>query len=194
MKPLILLDNGHGCDTAGKCSPVWADDSQLFEYEFNRDIVARISRKLDRLGIDNLILVPESRDISLPDRVRRVNAHSNAILVSVHANAGGGTGFEAYTTKGHTPSDAIATVLLEEAAKMFPEFRLRTDILDGDPDKEENFYMLKSTSCPAVLTENLFMDTEKDCKVLMSEDGRNRIATYHVNAIKKILESWHGTL
>ena len=40
----ILLDNGHGQETPGKRSPVWADGSQLFEYEFNRDIVRRIAR------------------------------------------------------------------------------------------------------------------------------------------------------
>ena len=37
----ILLDNGHGYDTPGKRSPIWPDGSQLFEWEFNRDIVSR---------------------------------------------------------------------------------------------------------------------------------------------------------
>ena len=32
----ILLDNGHGCDTPGKRSPVWPDGRQLLEWEFNR--------------------------------------------------------------------------------------------------------------------------------------------------------------
>lgn len=36
----ILLDNGHGYDTPGKRSPIWPDGSQLFEWEFNRDIVS----------------------------------------------------------------------------------------------------------------------------------------------------------
>ena len=38
MKPIVILDNGHGEETAGKRSPVWGDGSQLFEWEFNRDI------------------------------------------------------------------------------------------------------------------------------------------------------------
>ena len=97
MKPIVLLDNGHGKDTAGKRSPVWADGSQLFEYEFNRDIVRRIAEKLDLYGIPYRILVPEENDISLSERVKRANqiAKDNdgkVYVLSIHANAGGGTG------------------------------------------------------------------------------------------------------
>ena len=93
---LIVLDNGHGCKTQGKRSPVWPDGSQLFEWEFNRDIVRRISSKLDKLNIENIIVVPEIEDISLVNRCKRVNkiysTRKDAILLSIHANAGGGTG------------------------------------------------------------------------------------------------------
>ena len=34
--------------------------------------------------------------------------------------------------------------------------KIRKDNSDGDPDKEYNFYILKHTQCPAVLTENFF--------------------------------------
>ena len=47
----ILLDNGHGYDTPGKRSPIWPDGSQLFEWEFNRDIVSRIEILLKKAGI-----------------------------------------------------------------------------------------------------------------------------------------------
>ena len=46
-----ILDNGHGIDTAGKRSPVWDDGTQLFEWEFNRDIVKRVSSMLEEEGI-----------------------------------------------------------------------------------------------------------------------------------------------
>ena len=44
---IILLDNGHGKNCAGKRSPKLEDGSQFFEYEFNRDIVRRIAEKLN---------------------------------------------------------------------------------------------------------------------------------------------------
>lgn len=192
MRPIAILDNGHGRETAGKRSPIWPDGSQLFEYEFNRDIVARIAKKLDCLDLPYKILVPELTDVSLAERVRRANAiykasGNMAYLISVHANAGGGTGWEVFTSKGVTKSDRLATIMFEEAQKEFPDFRMRTDYSDGDPDKEENFYVLKNTNCPAMLTENFFMDTERDCRLIMSEDGRNRVANMHVAAIKRII-------
>lgn len=73
MKPIVILDNGHGKETAGKRSPVWGDGSQLFEWEFNRDIVRRIAAKLDDLAIGYEILTPETNDVSLAERCRRAN-------------------------------------------------------------------------------------------------------------------------
>lgn len=194
MKPIVLLDNGHGKETAGKRSPVWSDGSQLFEWEFNRDIVRRIAEKLEADGIPYRVLVPEETDISLTERARRANEiakenNGKAYVLSIHANAGGGTGWEVYTSPGQTPSDAIATVFFEEAGREFvPDgWRMRSDYSDGDPDKEANFAILTKTTCPAILTENFFMDTEKDCRFIMSEDGRERIANMHVAAIKRVL-------
>ena len=61
--------------------------------------------------------------------------------------------------------------------------RLRTDYTDGDPDIESDFYILRHTSCPAVLTENLFMDNLDDYNFLLSEEGRQAIVDLHVDGI-----------
>lgn len=70
QKLIPILDNGHGQETPGKRSPVWKDGTQLFEYEFNRDIVKRIVQKLKCAGIEHKILVPELTDITLGERCR----------------------------------------------------------------------------------------------------------------------------
>ena len=64
---------------------------------------------------------------------------------------------------------------------------MRFDYSDGDPDQESQFYILKNTNCPAILTENFFMDNEKDCRFIMSNNGRQIIAELHVAAIKKVI-------
>lgn len=185
-----LLDNGHGVNCGGKRSPIWADGSQLFEWEFNRDIVRRIAAKLDDLAIRYEILTPETNDVSLQERCRRTNLYqqmyNNCVLFSIHGNAGGGTGWECYTSKGTTKADEIATLLYNEAEKEFAGWKIRKDYTDCDADKEANFYILKHTVCPAVLTENFFFDNEKDCKLMLSESGRERIAKIHINVIKKL--------
>lgn len=191
-----LIDPGHGgmvngqYVTAGKRSPVWPDGRQLFEGVSNRKIVHRIAELCAQAGIKCTNLVPEEQDISLGERVRRANAiaaHDKCIFISVHSNAGGGTGWEIFTTPGLTKSDAIATIVFNSARKFLPTFKMRTDFSDGDPDQESLFYVIKNTNCPAVLTENLFMDTlNPDCAFLMSAAGTEAIAQLHFDAIKII--------
>lgn len=195
-----LLDPGHGgmikgvYQTAGKRSPVWPDGTQLFEGVFNRKVVKLIADQLKSNNIEYKILVPEESDISLAERVSRANKfnkdlNGKCILVSVHGNAGGGTGYEIFTTPGNTKSDIIATEFFNKVKIKFPEMKMRGDLADGDPDKEEQLYVLKNTSMPAVLTENFFMDTESDCKLMMSDKGVERIVQAHVEAIISIEKS-----
>jgi N-acetylmuramoyl-L-alanine amidase len=191
---LWLLDNGHGgvingvYQTLGKRSPDFGKPwGQLFEGEFNRSIVNRIVEKANYFGIRTVKICPEDQDISLSLRVKRANdwaRKENTILVSVHANAGGGSGIEVFTTPGRTKSDAIASLFIEKMEDEFPEAKFRFDYSDGDPDKESPFFLLKNTICPAILTENFFMDNILDCQChLMSYEGRNRIADAHIKAM-----------
>ena len=90
---IVLLDNGHGVNTPGKCSP----DKTLLEYKWAREIVDKLMVEFAKLGIRSIKLVPEDTDISLRERVRRANQHyknnnKQAILISVHCNAAGSDG------------------------------------------------------------------------------------------------------
>ena len=193
----ILIDNGHGNNTPGKRSP----DGKFREYAYNREIAKRIVADLIDRGYDAELLVPEDNDISLEERVRRVNAlcsahgKSNVILVSVHVNAAGNgskwtnaTGWSVYTCKGQTSSDKLAECLCDAAIKNFPGKRIRTDYSDGDSDWEENFYILRHTLCPAVLTENFFMDG-LDLEFLQSKTGKQAIVDTHVEGIVEYILS-----
>jgi N-acetylmuramoyl-L-alanine amidase len=187
----IILDNGHGCNTPGKRSPIWSDGSRLLEWEFNRDIVRRTAGLLRMENVRPFILVPELRDIPLAERIARVNrlpGLKESLLVSIHGNAGGGTGWEIFTSPGETRSDAAASIFFAQAKELLGNtFRLRSDTTDGDPDKEADFGIITHTHCPAVLTENLFMDTESDCRFMMSSSGRQLLAMIHANAILHLL-------
>jgi N-acetylmuramoyl-L-alanine amidase len=198
-KYLFILDPGHGgiiaglYQTSGKRSPIWSDDSQLFEGEFNRDVVKKICDIAPAFDIECVNLVPEETDVSLEERVRRSedyrkkNQNKQCVYISVHANAGGGHGIEVYTSKGATRSDPMATAFLEKMNYIFQDTRIRTDPSDGDPDKEANFYVLKKTVMPAILTENFFMDNERECKeILMTYEGRMKIAMAHLAAMVEI--------
>ena len=193
---LILIDNGHGHNTPGKRSP----DGKFLEYAYNREIATRIVADLTDRGYNAQLLVPEPEDIPLSERVRRINAHcntlgkSNVILISIHVNAAGNgtkwlnaTGWSCYTSKGQTTSDRIAECFYEAAKKNFPDRRIRTDYSDNDPDWEENFYILRHSLCPAILTENFFMDNPQDLVFLQSRAGKQAIVDTHVEGITEYL-------
>ena len=195
---LILIDNGHGHNTPGKRSP----DGKFLEYAYNREIATRIVADLTDRGYNAQLLVPETEDIPLTERVRRINAHcntlgkSNVILISIHVNAAGNgtkwlnaTGWSCYTSKGQTTSDRIAECFYEAAKKNFPDRRIRTDYSDNDPDWEENFYILRHSLCPAVLTENFFMDNHSDLQYIQSRAGKQAIVDTHVEGITEYLSS-----
>lgn len=190
MVELVILDNGHGNNTKGKCSPVMENGEQIFEWKLNREIVKLIAEGLEKEGIEYHILVPEEKDITLKERCIRANKiNKKWFLVSIHANAGGGTGWEVHTSKGKTKSDAFANIFWEEAKKeLGEEFRMRGDYTDGDYDWDSNFAILRDTKYPAIITENLFMDNKKDCKFLLTKEGKQRIANLHIRAIKRIFE------
>ena len=162
--------------------------------------------------------VPLPQQAELTRRVRYVNqlcAHRHTercIYVSIHVdaassgewkNAGGWT---AYTSPGRTRSDILATYLYEAAEKHLAGYAakmeegkkkglygsnqkpFRKDTIDGDPDKEANFYVLVRTKCAAVLTENLFQDNKADVAFLTSEEGKKAIVALHKEAILRFAE------
>lgn len=69
---------------------------------------------------------------------------------------------------------------------MLKERRFRKDTSDGDIDKESNFYILKHTMCPAILTENGFFDNPKEAKLLSSDEGVELFAEAHFRGIKTL--------
>jgi N-acetylmuramoyl-L-alanine amidase len=193
---LVLVDNGHGVNTLGKCSP----DGKFREYKWNREIAHEVVAELKKRGYCAELLVTEDIDISLAERVRRANnkcnqlGTKNVLLLSIHVNAAGNgqwlnaKGWSCFTSKGLTKSDKIADELYKVAEELMPTRTMRKEYSDGDADWEAGFYILKNTKCPAVLTENFFMDNRDDLAYLTSAEGRKAIIATHVEGIINYLK------
>lgn len=194
----ILIDPGHGVDTQGKRSPK-GEFGVLREYAFNRAIAKPLVDRLKKLGYDAELVVSEDEDISLGERCRRVNrvcdefGAKNCIFISIHSNASSNcetwqkpNGWcEFVYTKASSASKRLAQCLYDEAYKRG---------LKGNravpPERywTANFYVLKHTNCPAVLTENLFYDNHNDYLYLCSEKGIEEIIDLHIKAIVRYLQ------
>ena len=193
----ILIDPGHGIDTPGKRSP----DGLFREYLWNRQVADLILEGLLSAGVDASLLVTETNDVSLRNRVNRVNTicnrlgASNVLLVSIHANAAGNgsawmnaRGWSCYTSKGKTQSDQVAECLYDAFEAEFQDRKIRKDMSDGDRDWEENFYVLAKSKCPAVLLENFFYDNREECAWMLQEETKKRIASAAVKGIIKYIK------
>lgn len=191
----IILGTAHQKSISGKCSP----DKRLKEYKYSREIVQAIEAILKDMGYqvfidvkDDDLKLSQSKELSLRCKIVNdlIKKYKDCIYVSIHVNAAGsdgkwhtGTGWEIYTTVGKTKSDKLATCLYNAAKYNAKDKKMRTDYSDGDPDKEAHLYVLKHTNCPAVLTENFFMDNKKDVDYLLSDEGFHEIVRLHIEGI-----------
>ena len=192
----IILGTAHLSSTPGKRSP----DGKFREYAYSRKVCKAVQEELLSRGVDCVI---DYLDDDMPgltssqELVRRVQIvnemakKTDCLYISIHVNASAAkgwdkaTGFAIYTSPGETKSDELATDIFDEATKLLKPLgkSLRKDTSDGDPDYEENFYVLRKTICPAVLTENFFQNSKNDVEWLESEEGFKTVVTYHVRGI-----------
>jgi N-acetylmuramoyl-L-alanine amidase len=172
----VFIDAGHGGMINGKyqTAPAKMFDhgygQMFYEGVSNRQFADDLKWELKQRGIPYIDVTATELDVPLSARVDIINdlykKYPNGILLSLHSNAGGGTGFEVWTSVGQTRSDQFAEELSEELMRSFPDIKFRKDSQDGDLDKESQFYILKNTNCPAVLPECLFYDNYEDYKLL----------------------------
>lgn len=189
----ILIDNGHGSDTKGKCSP----DGRLLEWRYNREITRRVYESLKNSGQDVTLVTPESNDISLSQRVRRVNewcdrlGSSRCVLVSIHVNAAGnGDWYSARGWTGWVAPDASAAS--RQLARIFYSNAMKLNLKGNRSTPPGNFWtgkfmILTNTKCPAILTENLFQDNKEDVEYLLSEEGMETISRLHILSINQYI-------
>tara|TARA_R110000822_G_scaffold67329_3_gene164037 strand:+ start:6602 stop:7228 length:627 start_codon:yes stop_codon:yes gene_type:complete len=197
-----ILDPGHGgmvnkkYATPGKRSPKFDDGSVLYEGVNNREIVKLLIKAMEAEDIKCIDIVASEQDISLPIRVNRANNLSRTkpcIYISIHSDANGdgivwdkASGLSVYTSKGQTKSDEFAELVIDELQENFKsDVKWRTDSSDGDKDKEENFYVLKNTNCPAILCELGFHTNKEEATKMLTADWKNKIVLSIIYAIKK---------
>ena len=190
------IDNGHGALTRGKRSPVLEDGRQLFEYEFNRDVAYKIFARLDLLGVAYYEVVPEVQVGNfLQERVRRANQLSSALpklFVSIHANAGPAPSLQDYT---HDSARGIETWFYHGSTtgrKMAAIFQRHLIEKTGANNRHlrskvsGQFYVLRATRMPAILTESGFYNNRFELPVMLTDAYRRKIAEAHIAAIMEI--------
>ena len=107
-------------------------------------------RKAGHEVIDATVNSASSSSAYLKKAVEIANAQSADLFISIHLNAGGGRGTEAYTYKGKQVSQAVKV-----CAKIAELGFKNRGVKDGS-----NLYVIKHTKATAILIECCFVDTD----------------------------------
>lgn len=197
MKKVWLLDAGHGgIDPQGNYVTApnkmykHPDGTVIYEGKYNREVRDELIKLIVKdWNMEWFIVNHGYEDMPLHKRTDYANKlnethNGRCVYLSIHGNAGGGKGFEVYTSVGETESDKIAALWIDEMNKTFPG---RAD----RGEKDRNFHVVRETTCPAILTENFFMDTLDDCKLMLSQEGQQKVALAHYNMMKRVDNEEH---
>lgn len=95
-----------------------------------------------------------TQNANLSNIVKKCNAHSVDLDVSIHLNAGGGTGVEAYIYPGSSSKDEATRICSKVSSALGIKNR---GVKDGS-----NLYVVRHTNAPAVLVECCFVDNTTD--------------------------------
>ncbi|WP_100372114.1 N-acetylmuramoyl-L-alanine amidase [Bacillus sp. FJAT-45037] len=171
----LMIDPGHGGRDPGAVA------NGLVE----KDLVLTIAHHVRNIMVrDYGVHVRMTRNsdvfVSLEERARIANEWGADYFLSIHCNAGGGTGFETF----RHPSAKSQTSAFQDAIHHGVTRRLS---VANRGMKTANFAVLRMTNMPAVLTENLFVDHPGDARQLKDSDVLYELALGHVEGLVKLL-------
>lgn len=201
----IILSAGHGgldpvtgeyhCLKGGKSyqhkdGNYYHGDGWVYEGVLNREYCHQIESHAKAAGFKVAYVSHEYLDVHLRERANKGNEIAGkCVYLPVHFNASpnhDARGFEMFTTRGQNNSDELAEIIwgkMMTLKRAFPELLLRSDITDGDHDKEADFTEIKVTKHIAVYLEVLFFDSEDDIKLIANPDFKDIFCKYIVDAI-----------
>ncbi|CAH1054030.1 N-acetylmuramoyl-L-alanine amidase [Paenibacillus pseudetheri] len=178
----VLIDAGHGGKDPGAVA------NGLKEKDIALAVSLEIKKRLEANYDGVQVLLSRSSDVylELKERTDLANKAGVDATVSIHCNAGGGSGgFETFRyTKASAASAALQNVLHKEIMDTLN--KVAVGMIDRG-QKADNLHMVRESKMPAVLTENLFLDVATDAAKLKKNVVIQAIIDGHVNGIAKYL-------
>lgn len=176
----VFLDAGHGGSDPG------ASGNGLTEKSLTLDIAKRVQKLLESNGFIVIMSRTTDKYLSLSERTNQANKANADIFVSIHINAGGGTGIETWKMNNGpnaSKSNILASELQEEMIKETKE-RDR-GVKDG------NLHVNRESKMPSSLVEIGFIDTKSDADKLKQSSFLQKAAKGIFNGIKSYFNLVH---
>ena len=172
---ILVLDAGHGLNTAGKRT-LNGSRGVVHEWTMNNNVCNKIANILKdyNVTIYRTDDTTGKTDVSLSERVKRCNNHNPHLFVSIHHNAVGvsswstATGVETYWHTYGTANDKKVATLIQ--GKLASKTGLRNRGV-----KQAQFAVL-GCKATAILVEGAFMDSSIDYDYITSDKGQQAYA------------------
>lgn len=159
-KMIINVHAGHNPDGKAACGAI----GLIKESTEARKVKDLVIKKLQSLGhtvYDCTEDNGKSQSDVLQQIVKKCNAHNADLDVSIHFNAGGGSGTELLVYSSNSKSVAYANNILNSICALgFKNRGVKT---------RSDLYVLKNTKAPALLIECCFVDSNTDVKLYNPE-------------------------
>ncbi|PKG22844.1 N-acetylmuramoyl-L-alanine amidase [Niallia nealsonii] len=177
----IILDAGHGYNTAGKRTV----DGKMREWEFNNATAKYAAEYLNDYKDVEIKFVQDTTgktDVSLTTRTNIANSWKADVYVSIHANASGNgkwddaNGIETFTYTSKS-KEAVALANKVQAALIKATGRKNRGVKTAD------FHVLRETNMTAILIESGFMSNKEEAELLQITEYRKKVAKAIVEGI-----------
>lgn len=175
----VFISAGHGGSDSG------AIGNGFKEKDLNLSIALACRDYLVANGVE----VKMSRTCDEEDGINQEAAESNAfgpdVTVSIHNNAGGGDGVEAWYSVVEGLSKTCAENILDEVVKIGQNSRgAKKRAGTGGADY---YGFIRMTNAPAVIVECAFIDNATDIQIVATEEKRKIMGTAIAKGILKTL-------
>ncbi len=184
----LILDAGHGKNTAGKRCMKALDKNETREWVLNDRICDKIEKLLaeyDGVSVKRVDDTSGKTDVALSTRTKTANSFNADLYLSIHHNAGmkGRTGGGLIVIRQKGLSEQGETAKIQ---KKFYDALIKAGVSKGNrsnPIPAQDLQVLRETTMPAILIECGFMDSATDIKYILTDEFADKVASGCVNVI-----------
>lgn len=175
----VFISAGHGGNDPG------AQANGFKEKDLNLDIALACNDVLIRHSVSVLMSRTKDENDPTADEVKESNAYKPDLSVSIHNNAVGGDGVEAFYHYGGGLSKTAATNIVNEIVKIGQNSRGCK--IKKQADGRDYYKFIRETTAPAVIVECAFVDNAEDIKIIDTKAERVAMGTAIAKGILKTL-------
>ena len=179
----ILIDAGH--NYSGKDTGAENKSLGLKEEVITWQIADKLRHRLEDMGYNVVMTRDKLTDSiantsvvdSLQARVDLGHEVLADLFISIHCNAGGGSGTEVYCFSENGYAGRLAKIVQKNIVA-------ETGLYNRGV-KTANYFVIRNTLMPAILIETGFIDHAKDAAILASSSGQQSIADAVADAVSE---------